>query len=69
MTDWTGATALIGHHGMQPLEENVHMVKAFFAEEEKVAAGHVELEHRLARLAGPHGLCWARPGYLDGKMC
>ena len=24
-----------------------------------------ELEARLAHLAGPHALCWARPGYKD----
>jgi hypothetical protein len=34
-----------------------------------VAAGHGNLEHRLARLAGPHALSWAKPGYLDGRMC
>jgi aryl-alcohol dehydrogenase-like predicted oxidoreductase len=63
------ATALVGHHGMKPLEENVRMVKAYFAEEEKVAFSRDALEHRLAHLAGPQGLCWARSDYFDGRIC
>lgn len=62
-----GATAMIGHYGMDILEENVRLVKEFTAK--KVVVDCQGLEKRLAHLAGPHALCWARDDYYDGMMC
>jgi hypothetical protein len=61
------ATALVAHHGIDKLEENVNLVKEIAAG--KHAVNPVELETRLAHLAGPQHLCWAREDYYDGKMC
>lgn len=58
------ATAMIGHHGMGVLEENVQAAKEF-GTSSTAAFNHRDLENRLAHLAGPHGLCWARPDYRD----
>ena len=58
------ASAVIGHHGMEILEENVRLAKEFGALRE-TAVDRRELESRLAHLAGPHALCWARPEYRD----
>ncbi len=65
------ASALIGHHGMATLEENIGIVQNLAAGEEFVMtpAECERLETRLAALAGPHALCWARPGYVDGMVC
>jgi len=64
------ATALIGHHGMPTLEENVRIVQAIGSGAAPAMADgeRRHLESRLAHLAGPHALCWARPGYVDGKL-
>ena len=62
------ATALVSHYGMDVLEENVALVKEL-AGMEPVGADNTQLEKRLAHLAGPHALSWARPDYYDGKMC
>jgi aryl-alcohol dehydrogenase-like predicted oxidoreductase len=64
------ATALVGHHGMATLEENIEVVRSIAAEADASMAS-VEREHlesRLAALAGPHALCWARPDYTDGTL-
>jgi len=58
------ATAVIGHYGMDVLEENVQLARQFGATAQ-TASDHRSLEHRLAHLAGPHALCWARPEYRD----
>jgi aryl-alcohol dehydrogenase-like predicted oxidoreductase len=58
------ASAVIGHYGMDILEENVRLAKEFGASA-KAAVNHRGLEDRLAHLAGPHALCWARPEYRD----
>ncbi len=65
------ATALIGHHGIATLEENLRIVQAIGAEPGlgMPRSDRAELEGRLARLSGPHALCWARPGYTDGVAC
>ena len=62
------AGACIGHFGMQTLEENAVIVKALDQPGSEVV-DPTKLERRLAHLAGPHALCWARPGYRDGSMC
>jgi aryl-alcohol dehydrogenase-like predicted oxidoreductase len=64
------ASALVGHHGMATLEQNIEIVRALSA---TAAAGMAaserrRLESRLAALAGPHALCWACPGYSDGAV-
>lgn len=61
------ATALVAHHGMGKLEENVKYATEF-EPQNQTGMNPVELENRLARLAGPHALCWARPDYYDGLM-
>jgi hypothetical protein len=58
------ASAVIGHYGMDILEENVRLAKEFGVSG-KAAVDHRGLENRLAHLAGPHALCWARPEYRD----
>jgi aryl-alcohol dehydrogenase-like predicted oxidoreductase len=64
------ATALIGHHGIETMEENIRIVRALGAEASSEMAGpeRERLEARLAHMAGPHALCWARPGYVDGRV-
>jgi len=64
------ASALVGHRGMATLEQNIEIVRSLRAEAESgmVSAERRHLESRLAALAGPHALCWARPGYRDGAF-
>ena len=64
------ATALIGHHGMATMEENIGIVRSLGTEATADMTGpeRAYLESRLAHLAGPHTLCWARPGYVDGRV-
>jgi predicted aldo/keto reductase-like oxidoreductase len=59
-------TAVIGHKGIEPLEENYRLVLEFGEKGMVAAVDRKELERRLAPLAGPHALCWARPDYNDG---
>jgi aryl-alcohol dehydrogenase-like predicted oxidoreductase len=64
------ASALIGHHGIPTMEENIRIIQGVPADP---AAGmdreeRDRLESRLAALAGPHALCWACPGYVDGAV-
>jgi len=58
------SSAVIGHYGMDILEENVRLAKEIGASR-KAAFDHKGLENRLAHLSGPHALCWARPEYRD----
>jgi aryl-alcohol dehydrogenase-like predicted oxidoreductase len=58
------ATANIAHFGSKTLEENTRLVKEF-ALESKSELKNAVLEKKLAHLAGPHALCWARPDYRD----
>lgn len=61
------ATAVVGHYGLQTLEENVGILREY-REGKTASNSRNELENRLAHLAGPHALCWARPDYYDGMM-
>lgn len=65
------ATAMVGHYKMETLEENLRLAGEYASEEEVVmnSRERKSLEDRLAPLAGPHALAWARPGYLDGMPC
>jgi len=59
------ATGVIGHVGMQNLEENIQSARSF----KKMTRRECEaLEAKVAHLAGPHALPWARPDYRDGMM-
>jgi predicted aldo/keto reductase-like oxidoreductase len=60
-------SAIIGHYGMNILEENAELIKKF-STSTGVAYDYQELERRLKPLAGPHVLCWARPDYVDGML-
>ncbi len=62
------ASLCIAHFGMETLEENAALIKEI-SRIKKADTDHSELETRLAQLAGPHRLCWARPDYVDGNMC
>jgi uncharacterized protein len=58
------STGLIGHAGMDPLANNIQVAQSFTAGTFDLHK-RKELEARMAHLAGPHALCWARPGYSD----
>lgn len=58
------ASAVIGHYGMDVLMQNLDIARTIAAGKKKVFDR--DLEQRLAPLAGPHALCWARPDYRDG---
>jgi uncharacterized protein len=60
------ATAVVGHVGMQHLEENIRIAQGF-TESQALFFDRGQLERRLAPMAGPHALCWARPGYRDSS--
>ncbi len=64
------ASALVGHHGLSILEENVEIVRSLVGDVDigMASAERQHLESQLAALAGPHALCWARPGYTDGTV-
>lgn len=67
---WTQAgiaTAVVGHVGMEILEENIRLAQEY-AKTPQMGTNREELETRVAHLAGPHALCWARPDYYDGMM-
>ena len=62
------ASAVVGHYKMETLEENIRLALEF-GQAENTVVDKEELETRLAHLAGPHALCWARSDYYDGMMC
>jgi predicted aldo/keto reductase-like oxidoreductase len=57
------SAAVIGHHGLQTLEENAKIVSRYTPS--LVNDRYGELEARARTLAGPHALSWARAGYVD----
>ena len=63
------ASACIGHFGMQTLEENAAIIQSRQADKKAQLYDGRDIESRMAHLAGPHALCWARPDYYDGAMC
>ncbi len=65
------ATAVVGHHGIEKLEENAWLAKELAGDKEveEVAVDCTMLERRLGHLRGAHALCWARADYFDGMMC
>jgi aryl-alcohol dehydrogenase-like predicted oxidoreductase len=61
------ASATVGHWGIETLQENIRIAEAY-GKTPVAQVDREELENRLAYLAGPHALCWARPGYRDGAV-
>ncbi len=66
-TDSNVTAAMVGHFGMKLFDENIKLAVKYGKTHE---AGIIrkEIESRLASYAGPHALCWARPGYRDGGI-
>jgi uncharacterized protein len=65
---WTldgASSALIGHYNRRMLRENIGLAVDFG--KNGATTDRLALETRLAPLAGPHALCWARPDYRDGE--
>jgi predicted aldo/keto reductase-like oxidoreductase len=61
------ATALVGHYGLDVLKANIALAEEF-GKNNQVSLDVAELEARMAAYAGPHALCWARPGYDDAGI-
>ncbi|NOY37316.1 MAG: aldo/keto reductase [Chlorobi bacterium] len=61
------SSALVGFFGIEILEEDIKLAKKFGIKN-TAGVNPKELESRMAKLAGPHALCWARPGYKDGGI-
>jgi len=61
------SSALVGCFGIDILEKNIKLAQEF-GKNNTASVNPEELETRLAGLAGPHALCWARPGYRDGGI-
>ncbi len=62
------ASAVVAHSGMDHLAANIGIAKDMGAGKLS-ALNRNELEERLAELAGPHALRWARADYYDGRIC
>lgn len=58
------ASATVGHWGIETLRENLRLAQEYTGEP-MAQLDRAALENRLASYAGPHALCWARPGYSD----
>jgi uncharacterized protein len=58
------STGLVGHTGIDTLADNIHTAQSFTAGNFDLNR-RKELESRLSHLAGPHALCWAKPGYKE----
>ncbi len=64
------ASAVVGHASPEVFETNLAITLASAGEDEVMSGAESRsLEARLAPRAGPHALCWARPGYRDGSLC
>ena len=59
------SSAVIGQFGTEMQQENIGLAMEFRKNGSSMKDRSV-LETRLAPLAGPHALCWARPDYRDG---
>jgi predicted aldo/keto reductase-like oxidoreductase len=62
------ASAIVGHYGKDPLNENIKIAMGYGAHGNTAMVDRAELEQRMAEFAGPHALVWARPGYRDGGL-
>ena len=61
------SSALTGYYGLNTLKENIKLAIEY-GENNQISLDARELEHRLVSYAGPHALCWAKPGYEDGGI-
>ena len=59
------ASAVVGHYGMNVLEENVRIVKALAKRPKMTPAAKKKLETACAQYANPNALYWARSDYRD----
>ncbi len=62
------ASAVVGHYGKDPIEENIKIAMEYGSKGNTAMIDRAELELRMAEFAGPHALVWARPGYRDGGL-
>ena len=61
------SSVFVGHNGIQTIHENIKLANEF----SKTGVSRIdrkELELRMAGMAGPHVLSWARPGYRDNGL-
>ncbi|MEN8229222.1 MAG: aldo/keto reductase [Bacteroidota bacterium] len=61
------ASSVVGNVGIDILKQNIGLAYAR-GKKSLASVDKDELESRLAPYAGPHALCWARPGYRDGGI-
>jgi len=61
------SSVLVGHYGLPILEENMKLAGEF-SKTGTSLLNREELESRMAGLAVPAVLSWARPGYTDGPL-
>lgn len=61
------ACSLVGHTGLAHLRDNVSHARSW-GQSSFDAHRRREVESKVAHLAGPHALPWARPGYTDGVV-
>jgi uncharacterized protein len=66
-TDSNVTAAMVGHVGMKIFDENIKLAVKY-GKNHQAGINRKEIESRLASYAGPHALCWARPGYRDGGI-
>lgn len=66
-TESNVAAAMVGHVGMNTFEENIKLAVKY-GKKQEAGINRKEIEMRLASYAGPHALCWAKPGYRDGGI-
>jgi len=59
------ASAVVGHYGMDVLEENVKIVKQLAKRRKMTPAARKKLESACAPYANPNALAWARSDYRD----
>jgi len=61
------SAAVVGHVGIEKLEQNVALARQ--VAEGRLTVDRGALQARLARYAGPEHLCWAQPDYRDTGIC
>lgn len=61
------STVVVGHFGLPGLQQNIQLARAF-SKNKTSSLNRNEFEMRMSGHAGPHSLCWARPGYADNGM-
>ncbi|MFC2123568.1 aldo/keto reductase [Bacteroidota bacterium] len=62
------AVNVVAMTGMEPLKQNIEIARNY-GNGVLSSVDSIELENRMAHLATPDVLSWARPGYYDGMIC